>query len=208
MGTISSSANTDALVSRLPGCRLASEPGHEPFACLVHNVFTPDECAKLIADTEARGYSAADVGGVMQTSHRDSGRVILFDAAFAADLAKRLASVLPLRWDSTWALTDVNECLRFLKYTPGQQFRPHMDGHYQRSDTERTFVTIQVYLNGDYTGGQTRLWPTGPGRPYVDVQGTPGMVLVFQHALLHSGEPVTSGTKYTLRTDVLYTNRK
>jgi hypothetical protein len=32
------------------------------------------------------------------------------------------------------------------------------------------------------------------------------MFLVFQHALLHSGEPVTSGTKYTLRTDVLYTN--
>jgi hypothetical protein len=32
-----------------------------------------------------------------------------------------------------------------------------------------------------------------------------GRVLIFQHAyLLHSGEKVTSGTKITMRTDIMY----
>jgi hypothetical protein len=32
-----------------------------------------------------------------------------------------------------------------------------------------------------------------------------GRVLIFQHkGLIHSGEPVTAGTKYTMRTDIMY----
>jgi hypothetical protein len=34
-----------------------------------------------------------------------------------------------------------------------------------------------------------------------------GMVLLFEHDLLHDGEEVAGGVKYTCRTDVLYTRR-
>jgi hypothetical protein len=37
--------------------------------------------------------------------------------------------------------------LRFLKYNPGEYFAPHMDGMYMRENGERSFVTIQLYLN-------------------------------------------------------------
>jgi hypothetical protein len=34
------------------------------------------------------------------------------------------------------------------------------------------------------------------------------MVLVFQHDLLHQGSLVTSGVKYAMRTDLMFSRRK
>ena len=34
-----------------------------------------------------------------------------------------------------------------------------------------------------------------------------GMALIFAHPLLHKGEPVVSGRKYVLRTDVMCVRR-
>ena len=40
----------------------------------------------------------------------------------------------------------------------------------------------------------------------IDVEPKAGRVLLFQHRnLIHSGDDVVSGTKYTLRTDIMYT---
>ena len=36
------------------------------------------------------------------------------------------------------------------------------------------------------------------------VQPKVGMALVFEHAILHEGVAVEEGTKYVLRTDVMY----
>jgi hypothetical protein len=38
----------------------------------------------------------------------------------------------------------------------------------------------------------------------VRVVPEPGMVLLFEHRLLHDGETVTGGVKYTMRTDIMY----
>jgi hypothetical protein len=39
----------------------------------------------------------------------------------------------------------------------------------------------------------------------LDVHPKAGRVLLFQHkGLLHSGDYVTAGTKYTMRTDLMY----
>jgi len=37
--------------------------------------------------------------------------------------------------------------LRFLRYDPGEYFKPHFDGVYMRDNGERSCVTIQLYLN-------------------------------------------------------------
>ena len=37
--------------------------------------------------------------------------------------------------------------LRFLRYNPGQYFKPHFDGMYERTNGERSFITLQLYLN-------------------------------------------------------------
>ncbi|KAF7976130.1 hypothetical protein HWV62_7421 [Athelia sp. TMB] len=110
-----------------------------------------------------------------------------------------------------WRMTKVNERMRFLRYGPGNFFRSHCDGPYQTPDGEqRTWYTLQLYLNdsvasgGDLKGGATTFLSTDESRR-VDVEPKMGRVLLFQHAhLLHSGDEVTQGTKYTMRSDLLY----
>ena len=62
-------------------------------------------------------------------------------------------------------------------------------------------LTLILYLNDDYSGGDTvfedeRLSFTN--RPQQ------GAGLVFQHKLRHAGLPIESGRKVILRTDVMY----
>ncbi len=54
-------------------------------------------------------------------------------------------------------------------------------------------------------GGATTFHPHDESSRRVDVDPKAGRVLIFQHeGLYHSGDDVTSGTKYTMRTDILY----
>ncbi|KAI5783023.1 hypothetical protein FPQ18DRAFT_358659 [Pyronema domesticum] len=108
-----------------------------------------------------------------------------------------------------WRMTRLNERLRFLKYSEGEYFRPHTDGTYHTpSGSERSFLTFHVYLgpNGeDCKGGATRFFFRDNEDSWNDVEPVQGRVLVFQHAhLMHSGEEMESGTKYTVRSDVMY----
>jgi hypothetical protein len=88
-------------------------------------------------------------------------------------------------------------------------------------------VTVHIYLNGEVAsieddpvefarqqklpvdqrpleGGATRFHSMNLRR-YLDVAPQTGSCLVFQHrGLVHSGDDVVQGTKYTMRTDVMY----
>jgi len=137
----------------------------------------------------------------------------------------------PVKRKETWRISRLNERLRFLKYTHGMYFREHCDGSYVTPDgKEISYLTIHVYLNGDVTnieddatehikqqkakvpidelplqGGATRFFEPRAMMRYFDVLPETGACLVFQHrGLVHSGEDVLQGTKYTLRTDVMY----
>ena len=115
-----------------------------------------------------------------------------------------------------WRFTRGNERMRFLRYEPGMFFDRHCDGSYESLEDkesgkpyERTHYTLHLYLNGDgVEGGETTFWrPTSHhgGEERVDVKAVRGRVLIFQHrGLLHSGEEVTKGEKFTVRTDLLY----
>lgn len=91
----------------------------------------------------------------------------------------------------------------------------HCDGSYVTpSGDEISYYTLHLYLNepapaapGEKTGGgATRFHSLSwDDKRYLDVQPKVGRVLIFQHRnLLHSGDDVIRGTKYTLRTDLMY----
>jgi hypothetical protein len=42
--------------------------------------------------------------------------------------------------------------------TVGQKFAPHFDGFFRRSNGERSQLTFMVYLNADFTGGETKFY--------------------------------------------------
>ena len=102
-------------------------------------------------------------------------------------------------------MVGLNERLRFLKYSPGQYFKPHFDGSYRRPDgSEQSFVTVQLYLNQGMAGGDTTFLSNTRAEDNVAVAPRTGRVLVFQHDLLHEGSTLLEGVKYAMRTDVMY----
>lgn len=128
----------------------------------------------------------------------------------------------PVKRKEVWQLSRLNERMRILRYGPGMYFAPHMDGVYETPDgSERSWLTVHLYLNGSPTvkadqtqlcqdeeplqGGATRFFGFDEADKVLDINPQTGACLVFQHrGLVHSGEDVVSGTKYTMRTDIMF----
>ncbi|KAK3713398.1 hypothetical protein LTR37_008590 [Vermiconidia calcicola] len=134
----------------------------------------------------------------------------------------------PAKRGEVWKFSRPNERMRFLKYVGGEYFRPHCDGSYETPDRkERTYFTLHLYLNnaGVITEGELQdLNPQQRSEAYknvlvggattfhaynmrdkYDVLPKAGRILLFQHRdLIHSGDDVLQGVKYTMRTDLLY----
>jgi len=122
---------------------------------------------------------------------------------------------------SNWDFYQVNKRLRFLKYGSGQFFKAHCDGPYGEVTPDgqilQTHFTVHLYLNdskaeggpeADLVGGATT-FHSSDGKRKLDVDPKAGRVLIFQHKrLYHSGDKVIAGTKYTVRTDIMYKLRK
>lgn len=178
---------------------------------LVHNLCTQEECLESIEACEREGFSEAPVttnqGPVMMSHIRDNERVMIDDAAWASRLYERLKPFIPEHLatipykDRAYRAVGLNERLRFYRYQPGQSFKMHRDGYFQRADSmERSFLTVLLYLNQSMTGGETLLYVGDT----IDVTPETGQILCFRHELLHEAVPVETGRKYVLRTDVMY----
>ncbi|KAI5295525.1 hypothetical protein KEM52_001103 [Ascosphaera acerosa] len=111
----------------------------------------------------------------------------------------------------------INERMRFLKYGPGQFFKPHADSMFKTPDGKRSYFTVHLYLNnsaeslrpGDVTpdtlrGGSTPFL-SGNRKRRIDVWPKAGRILLFQQRrLVHSGDEVKRGVKYTMRSEIMY----
>ena len=93
---------------------------------------------------------------------------------------------------------ECGEPLHMLRYTSGQEYKPHTDS--MPGEANQREWTVLVYLNDGYEGGATRF-------PKIDleVRGEPGDALVFRNVTgdgrpdpdsLHAGLPVTAGAKW------------
>jgi hypothetical protein len=164
----------------------------------------PDACRALIDWTESLGYEAAPIttlrGFEMRPDIRNNTRVMVDDPRRAAALWERLRphARAVVEGPARWEPVGLNERLRFYRYTPGQHFRWHMDGAFIRSYAEQSLWTFMVYLNDDFEGGATEFFRDAPVRPQT------GAALVFDHELRHQGGTVIAGTKYVLRSDVMF----
>ena len=170
---------------------------------------SPPECAELVALAERRGFEPAPIttsaGFVMMPDVRNNTRVMVDDFEHARALWERLRPHIGAR--AGWEPVGLNERLRFYRYDPSQAFRWHYDGRYRRSATEESALTFMIYLNDDFTGGETEIERATWTRHRCDVESVvprTGMALVFAHRLRHQGAPVEQGRKYVLRSDVMF----
>jgi len=170
---------------------------------VVRDFLTRAECKAFIEETEEEEYGAAPIttarGPVMAPSIRNNERVMLDRDDWAEWLWERMGEI-DLPWIDGLEPIGINERFRFYRYGPGQRFAPHYDGCWQTPDgRERSYLTMMVYLNDGFEGGQTAFLDYG-----VEVEPQLGMALFFIHELHHEGVEVDRGRKYVLRTDVMY----
>lgn len=166
----------------------------------VDEFLTPKECEDLIKRSEEIGFEAATIatrrGHKLETSTRNNDRVIVDDPELAARLWDRLRSFTPGIKAGRQSI-GLNERFRFYRYHPGHKFVWHADGAYRRDNGEVSQLTFLIYLNSGYCGGSTKF-------EELEVNGGAGTALVFEHALFHEGSEVLEGTKYVLRSDVMF----
>ena len=167
---------------------------------LIMDFWTKEKCAAFIAKSEDKGYHESTIdtgrGHRIVKSMRNNKRVIYFDPELAADIWKDLSAFAPATIGNSTAV-GLNEMFRFYKYNPGEEFKKHRDQSYIRDNLDASYYTLMIYLNDGFEGGET----TFPDR---NVRPVTGMALIFLHSLEHAGSPIKRGTKYVLRTDIMY----
>ncbi len=167
---------------------------------ILPSVLSPAECRRAIAAAETHGFEA--MGPRYPDGYRNNDRLVVDDPALAARLFETLKPALPRRFrpsaGSEWSLDGLNPRFRFCRYRDGQQFTRHRDGAWAQGN-RRSWLTVMLYLNdaSEFDGGATRFDDR-------EVPPRAGQAIVFDHRLWHDGAPVTRGTKYVMRTDVMY----
>ena len=215
-----------------PAPRPAQSIDGVPGAVLIHGVLSPAECDLLIKLTESAGYDQDAPTRLGRHVRHNENCVLVASEAFNDVLFERCRHALPPMAHGR-RLRGINRRYRFYKYQPGDIFRAHIDPSgwtgsgfdatgrlLDDAYGDRTSVmTFLAYLNDEFDGGETRffidpvaarLGEAGPCRDVVSVAPKQGSVLCFFHghshplSPWHEGGRLKAGTKYVLRSDVLY----
>jgi len=128
----------------------------------------------------------------------------------------------------------INARFRFYRYSAGDFFAPHTDGSWPGSRVINGELVANAYpqwhsqfsclifLNDDYAGGRTQFLvskaastesaKSSQDAEIVSVKSPKGAALCFPHGMhplhcVHSSEPISAGTKYIIRTDILFGDR-
>lgn len=174
--------------------QLSSSPDIKLFP----KIFTHEECEFLIARSAPRleaslvidPQTGEQVPNPVRTSHAAIYPLMAQSPAIHA-LNIRLAS-------ASGTAVGQGEPLQVLRYSPGQEYRPHIDAIADAGN--QRILTFLVYLNDDYDGGETEFLATG-----LRLKGAKGDGVLFRNAdpdgypdpnARHAGLPVTSGEKY------------
>jgi len=147
------------------------------------------ECSGIIARAEAASFRVARD---YDRYERHNQETFLDEPMTAQLLLDRL------RGDgSTLAAARMDPTLECYRYLAGEYLAPHRDAATEIEPGVWSTLTLVLYLNDDFEGGET-----GFPEPKIAVRPRPGHAVLFEHSLLHEGSPVLAGTKYVVRTSI------
>jgi len=199
-----------------------------PGAFHLLNLFSNEECQRFIDFTEKLGYQRN-----LDTSESNDKLTWIIDNTTERIIwnrCKDLMENMKYLFENRKPL-GLNAKFRFYRYNEGDYLKFHTDNAcpgrrvinkylianaYPDRYSEMTFL---IFLNEDYDGGATRFLVDKDALVQkendkssvmeVDIRTPAGSVLCFPHGFhplhwLYSFEPVVKGTKYIIRTDVLF----
>ena len=214
-------ANTDNNISLRDGSTIH----------VIDSLLTTSEC-EILLHTSCETYGFSSLNHSFTATDRQADRLCIIDTDLANLIWARLGPLyddfrFDGRSDNDWSVLGVNECCRVSQYrAPSVGFSPHFDTPYVAAADCRSALSIVVYLNGV---GATEFYdvPLSLAKGEIDIAGLTtseeivvrggldqytkyvvkakqGRCVIFRHDVLHAGAPITEGTKYVLRTDIIF----
>ena len=214
---------------------------NEQFLLELSGVLSAKECAEIIKNADKCMFENMSEK-YRFGKQRDGSRLLALDKSLAESLWPSIHGVLfneivdkgvstqPLGFDVTrgvWDLHGLNEAMRINKYSGKTKgfFGPHKDAQFCPNGDERSIMTLLIYLNEDFKGGETCFYfpkdstlsskdltvkeeielHGGLKKGYECVKIVPkvGHAVLSSQSILHEALPVRNGTKYILKTDVV-----
>eukprot|EP01080_Neovahlkampfia_damariscottae_P003844 gene3844-7004_t len=171
----------------------------------------PSECSNLIQHANSAGFSAIDKE--YPKNYRNNKRLVSYATITSQTLWTRLQNLLkenefdkitPFGYghEGIWRPIGLNPCFKFSVYEEGDFFAPHFDGIYIPFENQTSIMTLMIYLNDDFEGGNTIFH--SEKNQTLKIEKSIGKAILFNHDILHEGEKVTKGKKYILRTEIMF----
>jgi hypothetical protein len=172
-------------------------------AWVLSNVFTEDECNKLIEYGNSIGYESIE--DEYPCTYRNNTRFIKTLPSFARELYMRISKFIPNTLYNKWEKSGLNDYFRFCKYEKNGIFVMHQDTSYRPSFNYQSLLTCMIYLNNT-DGGNTRFYQDHNNIKIIinEISPKPGQIIIFDPDIWHDGAKVLSGEKYIIRTEVMY----
>jgi PKHD-type hydroxylase len=173
---------------------IASQNPHVSVVRCQPAVFTPEECAAVIAAGRA--------------VPRVDGRVELGADSYRLSHISWLEPVPENRWiyhklgalfmalnrQYAFDMVGLVDALQFTEYGPGEHFEWHMDIGREQTSLRKLSVTVQLSLPEDYDGGELEFVGLNP----VEEARAQGSATFFPSFMGHRVRPVTRGTRCSL----------
>ncbi len=116
------------------------------------------------------------------------------------DVASVIYQCLPDIKTEKMCMSGVDENMQMYRLCQGVgAVSRHVDEDFKGNGNQVALWSILVYLNGNYSGGETVFW-----REKVAPHLRPGGGILFRHDIPHEGLVVTRGEKYVLKTDLFF----
>jgi len=161
----------------------------------IRNAVSPSVCRDYMQQGDRVGWSPSNISE-LNPSYSRSQACINIDtrALFAA-----IRHTAPPRLDDMDIVSLAEQRTQLMRYREGEYFGVHTDSPLVAQDGAITKLSLVLYLNDDYAGGET-VFPDLA----LDVKPEVGKILLFPPDLLHMSKPISRGTKYIIRSEVLY----
>ncbi len=205
-----------------------------PGAYQLLNVLSGEECQRFIGITETLGYLEDAAVSLPRSVRHNHSTTWVVDEQTDYLIWSRIAHLVSQdgRWFGNKSPVGLNARFRFYRYSMGDFFKPHTDGSWPGSRVINgeliasaypdrwSQMTVLFFLSDNFMGGETEFFLESDGEitdsensksttRVVSVRTPLGAALCFPHGqhplhCVHGSAPIQSGTKYIIRTDMLF----
>ena len=188
-------------------------PNRKEFCVLIKSAFSNRFCNAIINEKKSL-FKKANTH--YPTSYRNNERYIDNNNQLSEKMFSIIHDYIPEKITingisdyekGDWKLKKLNSRIRICRYLPNQYFHKHLDGVFYQSEKEQSKLTFMIYLNShdEFKGGKTLFFNSKESDEIIgSYKPVKGDLIIFDHNLWHSGETITQGEKYIVRSDIIY----